>query len=170
MTKRFDHTTGKTDWETPPEVFDLLNKEFRFTLDPCATPRTAKCRRFFTSKQDGLTRPWCGRVFVNPPYGRQISSWVRKGFQESLSSTEIVVMLLPARTDPDWWHDYVMKAKEVRLTAGRLCFLDQGQPVKNPAFGSAIVVFDGRRHRRPKFSSLWIDRREANHQREGGDV
>lgn len=46
------------DWETPPEFFEVLNAEFRFTLDPCALPETAKCPTYFTPDDDGLSRPW----------------------------------------------------------------------------------------------------------------
>jgi phage N-6-adenine-methyltransferase len=69
-----------------------------FTLDPCATKANAKCARFFTTCEDGLTQRWEGKVFVNPPYGRAIGSWVRKAFEASREGA-LVVCLLPARTD-----------------------------------------------------------------------
>lgn len=64
--------TSKTVmWETPQEFFDKLNREFDFTLDACATPENAKCINFYSPEQDGLSMPWNGRVWCNPPYGRQ---------------------------------------------------------------------------------------------------
>ncbi len=66
-------------WATPQELFDELNGEFRFTLDPCATKDNAKCARFYTKERDGLLESWVGeRVFMNPPYGRVIGEWVKK--------------------------------------------------------------------------------------------
>ena len=70
-------------WETPRWLFDELNREFRFTLDPCATKKNAKCKKFYSKKDDGLSKSWKGeRVFMNPPYGRVIGAWVKKIHEE----------------------------------------------------------------------------------------
>lgn len=76
--------TSKTnEWATPQAFFDELNKEFAFTLDPCATPENAKCARYFTKEIDGLAQSWRGEtVFCNPPYGRDLSKWVAKAHAE----------------------------------------------------------------------------------------
>ena len=95
-------------WETPPEIFDPLHAEFAFTLDPCATPETAKCARYFTEADDGLAQSWAGeRVFMNPPYGREIYAWTAKARSEAAGGA-LVVGLLPASTDLAWWHDDVV--------------------------------------------------------------
>ena len=130
-------STGPDDWPTPQDFFDLLNVEFDFDLDPCAFPRSAKCERFFTVEDDGLRQRWTGSVFMNPPYGRAIGKWVEKAFNEAQAGAT-VVCLLPARTCTRWWHDYVMKADEVRLVKGRLQFGDSGD---NAPFPNAVVVF-----------------------------
>ncbi|KKL24856.1 hypothetical protein LCGC14_2411150, partial [marine sediment metagenome] len=111
----FGKTEGEGDFFNM-EFFDKLETEFHFALDPCATAKNAKCKLFFSKKADGLTRPWTGHgaVFVNPPYGRKIGEWVRKGYKEA-GEGETVVMLLPARTDTRWWHEWVMKAHEIRF-------------------------------------------------------
>lgn len=131
------------DWETPQDFFDELDKEFHFDLDPCATRETAKCFAFFTPQQDGLKQNWAGRrVFMNPPYGRQISRWVRKAFHESARGA-LVVCLLPARTDTKWWWDYCHRG-EIRFLKGRLRFrrLGRSAPGHGSApFPSAIVIF-----------------------------
>lgn len=133
------------DWGTPQDFFDKLDSEFDFTLDPCASPNTAKCKRFFTPVEDGLKQSWRGeRVFMNPPYGREISNWVRKAFEESRERETLVVCLLPARTDTAWWWDYCMRG-DIRFIRGRLKFVgknDKGILVNNSAtFPSAVVVF-----------------------------
>lgn len=79
-------TSNTAEWATPQAFFDELNKEFDFTLDPCATPQNAKCARYFTKEIDGLSQSWSGeKVFCNPPYGRDISKWVAKAYSETLS-------------------------------------------------------------------------------------
>ncbi len=141
-----DKTTMKTmfssksnEWETPQHFYNKLNEKHGFTLDPCATPSTAKCNKYFTSEDDGLKQDWGGEVvFMNPPYGRQIKDWIKKAYQESRKSNTTVVCLIPARTDTKYWHEYCMKAHEVNFVKGRLKFGDS----KNSApFPSAVVVF-----------------------------
>ena len=125
-------------WSTPQEFFDKLNEEFNFTLDPCCVPSTAKCNIYFTPEVDGLKQSWEGHtVFMNPPYGREINKWLRKAYEESLKGT-IVVCLIPSRTDTKYWHDYCMKASEIRFIKGRLKF---GNSVISAPFPSAVVIF-----------------------------
>ena len=139
-------SSASTDWATPPEVFEPLDKEFRFTLDPCATAENAKCVRFYTAAEDGLQQPWAPhRVFMNPPYGREIRQWMAKAAEENTKGA-LVVCLIHARTDTRWWHDCVEgKAAEVRFLRGRVRFL--GAPNTCP-FPSVVVVY------RPGFAWL----------------
>lgn len=97
--------SSKTDlWETPQGFFDQLNAEFHFDLDVCALPENAKCKRYYTPELDGLSQPWDGTCWCNPPYGRGIGAWVYKARSAS-DAGHTVVMLLPARTDTRWFHD-----------------------------------------------------------------
>jgi phage N-6-adenine-methyltransferase len=138
------HFSSKTClWETPQDFFDELDREFGFTLDVCALPENAKCRRYFSPERDGLKQDWTGVCWMNPPYGREIGEWVAKAF-ESARNGATVVCLLPARTDTAWWHTYVMEATEVRFVRGRLRF---GGAENSAPFPSAVVVF------RPWFSA-----------------
>jgi len=134
-------SSAHCDWATPQALFDALDAEFGpFTLDPCASSENAKCERFFTKEQDGLSQEWSGRVFMNPPYGRSIGAWMRKAFESvETGRAEIVVCLLPARTDTAWWHDYCAKG-EVRFIRGRIKFERDGKSAPAP-FPSCIVVF-----------------------------
>jgi phage N-6-adenine-methyltransferase len=126
------------EWFTPQHIFDALHREFKFTLDPCATPENAKCPTYYTRDDDGLSKDWAGHtVFMNPPYGDQIGKWVRKAWLESLNGTT-VVCLIPSRTDTSYWHDYVMKATELRFIYGRVTF---GGVKRHAPFPSVIVVF-----------------------------
>lgn len=80
MKRESVHFSSKTDqWSTPQGLFDELNKAFNFTLDPCADSSNAKCDLFYSEKEDGLKQDWSGhRIFMNPPYGREIGKWVEK--------------------------------------------------------------------------------------------
>ena len=140
-TVRVLFSSKTVEWSTPEGFYEELDKEYGFTLDPCADSENAKCARYYTKEDDGLSKSWGGeRVFCNPPYGRDIKHWVKKAYEESLKPDTLVVMLIPSRTDTVYWHDYVMRAREVAFVRGRLKF--GGSP--NPApFPSAVVVFDG---------------------------
>jgi phage N-6-adenine-methyltransferase len=135
-------TSAADDWTTPDEFFARLNEEFSFTLDPCCYAENAKCEHYFTKADDGLRQVWRGRVFMNPPYGRAIGAWVRKAFESAQTTADVVVILVPARTCSRWWHDYCMRAAEIRLVCGRIQFGGQ-DPEKghNAPFPSAVVVF-----------------------------
>lgn len=136
-------TSNKDYWETPQSLFDELDAEFHFNLDPCCTPKNAKCKDHYTIVEDGLKQKWGGRrVFCNPPYGKEIGKWVEKCYQEAHSGAELVVMLIPARTDTKYFHDYIYKkAKEIRFLKGRLKFEIDGEPGGSAPFPSMVVVF-----------------------------
>ena len=126
-------------WATPQEFFDKLDQEFHFDLDACAIPENAKCKRYFTPEQDGLSQTWGGSVWCNPPYGRTIGEWVKRASQ-SCDDGATVVMLLPARTDTRWFHSYIYGKPnvELRFVKGRLKFGDG----KNSApFPSMVAIF-----------------------------
>ena len=130
--------SSKTDlWETPQEFFDELDTEFHFSLDACALPENAKCARYYTPEQDGLSQPWTGVVWCNPPYGRKVVTW-KKNAAQSAAAGATVVMLLHARTDTRWFHDYILGKAEIRFVRGRLKF---GGAKNSAPFPSMVVVF-----------------------------
>ena len=137
MTKGM-YTSNSEEWGTPQELFNRLNKEFNFTLDVCASEENTKCPKYYTKEEDALKQEWGGVIWMNPPYGRKIGNWVKKAKETARQGKATVVCLLPARTDTAWWHDYVMKANEIRLIRGRLKF---GDGKGSAPFPSAIVVF-----------------------------
>lgn len=132
--------SSKTEmWSTPDDFFKTLDKEFNFTLDPCATKENAKCSKYYTEEQDGLQKSWKNeRVFCNPPYGRKMYKWIEKCKLES-DSGALVVMLIPARTDTIAFHKYIYHvATEIRFVKGRLKF---GNSKNSAPFPSMVVVF-----------------------------
>jgi len=150
-------SSDRQDWETPQAFFDLLDEEFGFQLDVCATRKNRKLPKFFSPEDDALQQMWLGKCWMNPPYGKGITEWVRKAYEESRYAKTMVVALLPARTDTKWWHRYVMRASEVRLVRGRLRF--EGAKSSAP-FPSAVVVWEYYTEGPPKFSSMRPTKRE----------
>lgn len=131
-------SSERMDWETPSALFDKLNEEFVFTLDPCASKHNHKCEKYYTITDNGLSKDWGNeRVFCNPPYGRSIYYWVKK----CAAHTGLCVMLIPARTDTKWFHEFIYQKPnvEIRFIMGRIRFVG----AKHPApFPSMIVVFN----------------------------
>jgi phage N-6-adenine-methyltransferase len=130
-------SSQSVEFPTDPQVFAALSERYGpFNLDAAATAENAKCARYFTAADDGLAQTWTGRVWLNPPYGREVGKWVKKAWESAQSSAELVVCLVPARTDTRWWHEYAVRG-EVEFVRGRLRF---GRPTVAP-FPSAVIVF-----------------------------
>jgi len=150
MNRDLMFSSNSDEWETPKELFNKLNMEFHFTLDPCCTEKNKLCKKYYTKKENGLIQDWKGeRVFINPPYGRNIGKWVKKCFEESQNGV-LCVMLIPARTDTKYFHDYIYNKAEIKFLKGRLKFInrnlssyrDDGNFKISPApFPSMIVVW-----------------------------
>jgi site-specific DNA-methyltransferase (adenine-specific) len=135
--------SNSSAWETPQWLWDELDLEFDFDLDAAATPENAKVSFYYTEKDNALIRPWFNRyegiqnIWLNPPYGRGVGAWVQKAYIESQRGAT-VVMLLPARTDTAWFHDWVLGRAEIRFLRGRLKFSNS---VNAATFPSIIVIF-----------------------------
>lgn len=142
------HFSSKSvEWGTPWDFFNELNAEFNFNTDVCATLSNHKCNEYFTPEIDGLAQPWRGICWMNPPYGREISKWIKKAYESAQSGHATVVCLIPSRTDTKWWHEYVIRASEVRFIRGRLKFINSADPsAKTEAapFPCAVVIFKRR--------------------------
>lgn len=153
-------TSNSEEWSTPSDLFNTLHCFYGFTLDPCATKKNAKCKKFFSKKQDGLKQSWKGEtVFCNPPYGKEIGKWVEKAHDEWTKGKllkgkkTVIVMLIPVRTDTKYWHKHILdtgesifgkvanlfEGPEIYFIRGRLKFSNS----KNSApFPSCIVVWN----------------------------
>lgn len=126
-------------WSTPQDFFDKLNDEFHFDLDACAIPENAKCERFYSPEQDGLSQPWTGNVWCNPPYGKDIAKWIAKAQDEIQRNANVIVLLVHARTDTRWFHEYLYNKPnvELRFVKGRIKF---GGAKYNAPFPSMIAI------------------------------
>ena len=129
--KKFE--SARQDWTTPDALFNPINAEFRFTLDAAADAANARAPLFFCAADDGLRQDWGANVvWLNPPYGERtgrLSKWVEKA-ADAAAKGATVVMLIPARTNTNWFHDICLKRGEVRFIRGRPKFggADHGLP------------------------------------------
>ena len=121
-------------WATPADLYKQLDKEFNFNHDPCPL----LYEQWYNI--DGLQEDWGTVSYCNPPYGREITKWLAKGYEE-YKKGKTIVFLVPSRTDTRWWHDYCMKADEIRFLRGRLKF---GGSKNSAPFPSAVVIFYGK--------------------------
>lgn len=139
------------DRALPTAKFAQLDRRFQFTVDVAASPENAKCKRFYTEQNSGLTASWKGeRVYCNPPFSN-IAPWVRKAWAEG--KAELVVMVLPAnRTEQRWWQELIEPFRDqalspltVEFVPGRWRFIKPGQktvgPNERPPFGIALCIW-----------------------------
>ncbi len=129
-------SSQSAEWRTPSSLFQALHSQHQFTIDAAATRKNTQLPRFFTAEQDGLAQDWSGhRVWLNPPYGKTMPLWMAK----AATADALVVVLVPARTDTAWWHDWVIsEATQIAYVRGRLSF--EGARSSAP-FPSAIVTY-----------------------------
>lgn len=138
---RSNKQKDKDKWATPQYLFDKMNEEFNFTLDPCCEIETAKCEKYYTPYENGLSKSWGGEVvFCNPPYS-QLYIWLKKCYEESLKPNTIVVALVPVSGSSKWWNRLVTNKCEIRFIEGRVAFVGAG---KSPApFSSVWLIYGG---------------------------
>ena len=133
------HSKGY-DWATDKELFNRLNKEFKFTLDVCASDWNKKLDNYFSEEQDSLIQDWSNDIcFMNPPYGKVLKDWMKKAYEESLKGAT-VICLVPSATDLEWWHEYAMKG-EIRFLRGRPRFYTKDGKWQNTFSPSVIIIF-----------------------------
>lgn len=149
MNKKLMFSSESTEWETPPEVFNPLNKIFKFNLDVCATARNTKCRRYFNKRENGLQRGWTGNCFMNPPYGRAIGDWIYKAsFEVEYRRCNCVVALLPGRVDTKWFQSCVLNKAEIIYIPGRIKFQLKGKYIRDKKGRTLAAPF-------PSIIAIW---------------
>lgn len=128
-------------WTTPKDLFEELNNKYKFTIDLCASDENALLPRYYTKDNSCLNYTWVNEIsFMNPPYGRVIKDFVKKAYNESLKGAKIV-LLVPSRTDTNWFHNYIYNKPNIRIEflKGRLKF---GDAKVGAPFPSMLVYFN----------------------------
>lgn len=151
-------SSATDQWATPQWLVDACAELWGpFDLDPAADEYNHKAPAFWTATDDGLHKPWHGRVWCNPPYGAGIGDWCRRAAEVTdKGEAALVVACIPARTDTSYWHAWVMRAEQVRLLRGRVAFGDQDMPAPFP---TAIVLWRGRMRKGPSAEVVCWDLR-----------
>lgn len=146
---------GRNDWQTPPELFKLLDDEFHFDIDAAASPENALCKRYFSEEDSAFDHELCGgwRVFCNPPYGN-LKPWIEL-FIKWADAGNTVVVLVPSATDTEWWAHAYRWAEDVMLLSGRVKFINPatGKPDGSNTTGSTVFVFRERPRAEP---DVWL--------------
>jgi phage N-6-adenine-methyltransferase len=137
--KGFSHESQSArtvDWWTPEWLFEAMGLEF--DLDPCQPVGGVPwipAKSFYTKEDDGLAQPWQGRVWLNPPYGKQTPQWLKK-----MSEHKNGVALVFSRTDCKWFHDYITNADAVLFLKGRIGFIDGYKLTKQSGAGNGSLM------------------------------
>jgi len=165
MSRRFDGkealvSSDRQDWGTPRAFMAFLEieKGWKPNLDAAASIRNTKAPHFYSKTDDGLSKAWYGNVWLNPPFGTEIGSWMKKCSEEIKNDlVKSIFVLVPARTDTKWFHEIVMpSAYLVYLIKGRFNFrFDEATPGANAPFPSMLIVY--RRHKLPDAGITILD-------------
>ena len=136
-------SSQNNNWETPKELFEKLNDEFNFTLDATASQKNAKCQRYYDEEMNCLVQhPTNESIFMNPPYSRQIKLFVKWIF-ENYKNNKVIVLVIPARTDTEYFHKYIYGIAELRFVRGRVKFELDGKRYGSSTFPTMICIFRG---------------------------
>jgi len=146
-------SSASNEWATPQDFYDLCNKEFNFTLDTASTKENAKCKNYYTEKDNGLSKDWIGNVWCNPPYGKETGKWIEKAYIETAKgNANVCTILIPVRSDTKYFHNFMNKADELRFIKGRLRF---GGSKSSAPFPSVLFVFrKNRKYKETKISTM----------------
>lgn len=142
-----ENPSSGDEWYTPAWIFDAL--AVTFDLDPCMTHdwramrnimgHDAHCEHYLTKQEDGLTHPWSGSVWLNPPFGGRngIRPWLEK-----LAAHGDGITLVPNRTGADWWQDFAQQADGLLFVRGKIRFLrPDGSEGASPGHGNVLMAF-----------------------------
>lgn len=149
MNKDLMFSSKHHEWETPDDLFRMLDMEFNFKYDLAASKYNTKCANYFgldlpMGGLNSLQMNWHttkGYLWLNPPFGRGVKEWVKKCDTEAQEGAKIVA-LLPARTDTKYFHDHIYRKYEIRFLKGRLKFKLNGEEHDAAPFPSMLVIFE----------------------------
>jgi len=146
------------NYATPQYFYNRLYAEFKFTLDVCASDKNAKCKNYYTQKDNALEKSWPGIVFCNPPYNKDIWKWIQKAWYESKGGSTVVCLVQARSTDSQWFHSWGMRANEIRFIEDRLYFEINGKPIGRANHASMLLIFRPETRRYPICTQMSVKR------------
>lgn len=129
--------SNSIEYSTPLAIVEPLIKEFGITKDVCASQTNHKLPDYWTKEDNALTKDWDGNCWMNPPFSRDLSKWVRKAHIEAKVNGGTKVCLIPVRSNTKWWAD-VCKDAEIRFINGEVNFNNEERGLWLPM---CIVIF-----------------------------
>lgn len=144
---------ASVEWETPQDFFDTLNAEFEFTVDVCANEENKKHENYFSISDHGLYQKWEGVCWMNPPYSKDIGRWVGKAYESAQEGATVVCLLQGRSCDTKWFHNFIMRASEMRFIKDRLHFGVHGK-FSRANISSMVVIFRPYCQGYPKASAI----------------
>ena len=144
------HNTGKEDWYTPREILSVVNEYMGIiTLDPMSSAeanREVEANHFYTKEDDGLTRPWFGNVWLNPPYNSKTMEHVAKIVESVQGDVDRLLLLSNNATETIWCQEILLNASAICFPKSRIRFVDgvTGKRQNSPIQGQIITLFLGK--------------------------
>lgn len=125
----------------------MLDSIYHFDFDLAANVDNAKCKHYFTRKEDALRQNWSGlgNLFCNPPHAPTVQTdFINKAYYESLKpTTGVICILVPARTDTLRWHNFILGKASIYFIQGRIRFhYNHKEWEDHSTFPSAIIIFN----------------------------
>lgn len=141
-------SSESVEWYTPKYILDLVVEVLgRIDLDPCANPaKTVPAKQHYTEIDNGLDKPWPGKIFMNPPYGATNSkNWCNKFLSSYIDNDNEAIILIGANVDTEYFHKYLSLCDLCCLVQRRIQFVsaDENSVVKGNTRSSAIFYFGG---------------------------
>jgi ParB family chromosome partitioning protein len=171
------NNSRNNEWYTPADIIEAARDCMGgIDLDPAssdAANENVKAADYYTIKDDGLSKPWFGRVWLNPPYGQPVIAQFSEKLIGSLASIEEACVLVNNATETEWFQSMACACAAICLVKGRVRFLDPtGSPSRTPLQGQAVLYFGDRPQRfAEEFSKfgivLSLDEWLASRPREG---
>jgi phage N-6-adenine-methyltransferase len=146
-TERGTAGTGEFERYTPAKHIEAVRDVLgTIDLDPASTEQaqqTVKAETFFTEKDDGLERTWHGKVFLNPPYHRELAPAFVAKLVEEVKAGRVTeaIMLMNSSTDTEWFRKAAEKANTICFTYGRIAFTTPGGEEVAPTQGQAFFYY-----------------------------
>jgi site-specific DNA-methyltransferase (adenine-specific) len=129
--------SNSIEYSTPISIVEPLIKEFSIEIDVCASSLNHKLPDYWTKEDNALTKDWLGNCWMNPPFDRNLSKWVKKAHDEAYKNGGTKVCLIPVRSNTKWWAEYILKS-EIRFINGEVNFNEEPRGLW---MGMCIVIF-----------------------------
>lgn len=146
------------EYSTPLDIVNPLIKEFDLHTDVCASAQNHKLSHYWTKEEDAFRKEWKGNCWMNPPFSKNLSKWVKKACSDAEKFGGTKVCLIPVRSNTKWWAAVAPKA-EIRFINGEVNFNNEERGLWLPM---CIMLF-GEKVKHGRFSILHYRKQKQTH-------